>query len=275
MPASFLGGPEFEAFRRRVLQIAEVLSIDLIEKRSGVFLGATQDTCFVILRRRASAIIRPEQTTAASGMLRHDGGFSQKGAAEIHADGAPWRLPGLLQYDSATLQHDSATLKDWGYRATVGYLVANRQPERLHKRTAKGRFPLIWAKAIASDGRLDFCRGASFKGWGWADAPEDAPYVVRDPCVAVQRTSARGQKRRLNAAAIPEAFIRKHGGIVAENHVILIVPIIAQAVPPQALAEALNRPAVSAELDRVCGSASISVRLLESIRLGKPPQTRR
>jgi adenine-specific DNA-methyltransferase len=132
---------------------------------------------------------------------------------------------------------------------------------------------MIWAKAITSDGRLDYRRGAAFKGWGWADAPEDAPYVVRDPCVAVQRTSARGQKRRVNAAAIPESFIRKHGGIVGENHVILIVPIIAQAVPPQALAEALNRPAVSAELDRVCGSASISVRLLESIRLGRPPQT--
>jgi len=267
MPASFLGGPEFEAFRRRVLQIAEVLSIDLIEKRSGVFLGAIQDTCFVILRRRASAITRPSQSRALSGMLRHEGGFSEKGVAEIHADGVPWRLPGLLQ-------HDSATLKDWGYRATVGYLVANRQPERLHKRAAKGRFPMIWAKAITSDGRLDFRRGAASKGWGWADAPEDAPYVVRDPCVAVQRTSARGQKRRVNAAAVPESFIRKHGGIVGENHVILIVPIIAQAVPPQALAEALNRPTVSAELDRVCGSASISVRLLESIRLGKPPQIR-
>jgi len=190
MPASFLGGPEFEAFRRRVLQIAEVLSIDLIEKRSGVFLGAIQDTCFVVLRRRTSAITRPSQSRASSGMLRHDGGFSEKGEAEIHADGAPWRLPGLLQ-------HDSATLKDWGYRATVGYLVANRQPDRLHKRAAKGRFPMIWAKAITSDGRLDFRRGAAFKGWGWADAPEDAPYVVRDPCVAVQRTSARGQKRRV------------------------------------------------------------------------------
>jgi adenine-specific DNA-methyltransferase len=77
----------------------------------------------------------------------------------------------------------------------------------------------------------------------------------------------------VNAAAIPESFIRKYGGIVGENHVILIVPIREQAVPPQKLAEALNRPAVSAELDRVCGSASISVRLLESIRLGKPPQT--
>jgi adenine-specific DNA-methyltransferase len=166
--------------------------------------------------------------------------------------------------------HQSATLKDWGYRATVGYLVANRQPERLHKRRAKGRFPMIWAKAIRADGELDFQRSAALKGWGWADAPEGATYVVRQPCVAVQRTSARGQKRRLTAAAITDTFIQKYGGIIGENHVILVVPITTNAVPPEILAEALNRPAVSAELDRVCGAASISVRLLESIRLSKP-----
>jgi hypothetical protein len=37
------------------------------------------------------------------------------------------------------------------------------------------------------------------------------------------------------------------------------------------LAEALNKAAVSAEFDRVCGSASISVRLLESVHLGQRP----
>jgi len=65
-------------------------------------------------------------------------------------------------------------------------------------------------------------------------------------------------------------FIAEHGGVIGENHVILLVPVRSGAVPPEKLAEALNRPAASAELDRVCGSASISVRLLESIRLGKP-----
>lgn len=117
--------------------------------------------------------------------------------------------------------------------------------------------------------RTGFQAGATFKGWGWADAPEDAPYVVRKPCVAVQRTSRRGQKHRLNAAAIPSDFIAEHGGVIGENHVILLIPNRSDAMPPEILAEALNRPAASAELDRVCGSASISVRLLESIRLAK------
>jgi adenine-specific DNA-methyltransferase len=262
IPASFLGGPEFSSFRKRVLQLAEVLVIDLIEKRRDIFLDAIQDACFVVLRRRPEALMEPVASQATSGVFRRDGEFSSKDTAQIEPDGAPWRLPG------AELA-SSSILKDWGYRATVGYLVANRQTKRLHKRAAKDRYPLIWAKAIATGGLLDFKRGAAFKGWGWADAP----YVVRKPCVAIQRTSSRGQKRRLNAAPVSKAFIREHGGIIAENHVILLVPISADAAAPEILADALNRAAASVELDRVCGSASISVRLLESIELGSRPDT--
>jgi len=264
IPASFLGGPEFESFRRRVLQLAEVLVVDLIEKRSDVFLDAIQDACFVILRRRADVLAEPPASVAASGVFRRDGKFISKGVAQIETNGAPWRLPGveLVRF---------STLEDWGYRATVGYLVANRQPKRLHKRAARGRYPLIWAKSITPEGTFDFERGAAFKGYGWADAPGDAPYVVRSACVAVQRTSSRGQKRRLNAASISKAFIEKHGGVIAENHVILLVPNSPDAASPELLAAALNSAAASAALDRVCGSASISVRLLETVKLEARP----
>jgi adenine-specific DNA-methyltransferase len=260
IPASFLGGPEFASFRRRVQQLADILVVDLIEKRSDVFLDAIQDACVVVLRRRAEALAEPPASVAASGVFRRDGKFVSKGVAQIETNGAPWRLPGIELISFSTL-------KDWGYRATVGYLVANRQPTRLHKRAAKGRYPLIWAKAITPEGAFDFERGAAFKGYGWADAPGDASYVVRTPCVAVQRTSARGQKRRLSAASISKAFIKKHRGIIAENHVILLVPNSPDAASPESLAEALNKTAASAALDRVCGSASISVRLLETIKL--------
>jgi adenine-specific DNA-methyltransferase len=227
-------------------------------------LDAIQDACFVVLRRRVEALVEPPASVAASGVFRRDGKFISKDVAHIEANGAPWRLPGVELVRSSTL-------KDWGYRATVGYLVANRQPERLHKRAAKGLYPLIWAKAITPEGTFDFERGAAFKGYGWADAPTDAPYVVRTACIAVQRTSSRGQKRRLNAAPISKAFIKKHGCVVAENHVILLVPNSPDAASPESLAEALNNAAASAALDRVCGSASISVRLLETIKLEARP----
>lgn len=265
IPASFLGGPEFKAFRRRVLQLAEVLVIDQIEMRDDVFLDAIQDACFIVLRRRLTPVTAPPFAPAVSGVLHGDGRYSKVGAAEVVPDGGPWRLPGLNQ-------PQPVTLNEWGYRATVGYLVANRQPKRLHEKGGKGRYPLIWAKSITTDGHLDFARGAAFKGCGWADAPTDAPYIVRKACVAIQRTSSRGQKRRLNAAPIFKSFVVKHGGLIAENHVIILVPIRSDAASPRALAAALNQPLASAQLDRICGSASISARLLEGLPLPAPPR---
>jgi adenine-specific DNA-methyltransferase len=124
-----------------------------------------------------------------------------------------------------------------------------------------------------TDGRLDFDRGAAFRGRGWADAPADAPYLIQKPCVVVQRTSSRGQKRRLNAAPIFKSFVEGRDGVIGENHVIILVPTHAKAASPRALAAALNQPSASARLDRMCGSVSISARLLEQIPVGKPPRS--
>jgi len=264
IPASFLGGPEFERFRRRVLQLAEILVIDQIAKRRDVFLDATQDACFIVLRRRRKEMQEPSAAQACSGVLHRDGRYVSRGTADIAPDGAAWRLPGKAQ-------RRSAILKDWGYRATIGYLVANRQPKRLHEKKGKGKYPLVWAKSITTTGRFDFARGAAFKGRGWADAPPDAPYLIRKPCVVVQRTSSRGQKRRLNAAPIFRSFLNKHGGIIGENHVIILVPLSADAASPRALAAALNQAQASTQLDRVCGAASISARLLEKLPIDAPP----
>jgi len=263
IPASFLGGPEFTTFRSRMDELAEVLVVDIIEKRSDVFLDATQDACFVVLRRRGKAPNDGERATVSSGVLRADGSFSLVGRAVVEPGGEPWRLPGEDQ-------EGTATLLTWGYRGAIGYLVANRQSERLHAEPGLGRYPLVWAKAIAPDGVFDFDRGRKHRGKGWVDAPATAPYIIRTECVAVQRTSSRGQKRRIAAALIPAGFLQAHGGVVAENHVILLVPREGEAWDGQALAEALNDPAASEQLDRMCGSASISVRLLEKLRLPRP-----
>lgn len=259
VPASFLGGPEFKNFRSRIVQLAEVLVIDMIEKRSDVFLDATQDACFVVLRRRTQPAVAAELAIAQSGVLKATGDFVHVGNAAVEPNGEPWRLPGPEA-------GESATLLDWGYKGTIGYLVANRQSERLHEAQDGGYFPLVWAKAICADGKFDFDRGLQHKGLGWVDAPEGAPYIVRDECIAIQRTSSRGQKRRLSAALIPKAFIDTHGGIVAENHVILLVKTRSDAVDAQTAVDILNSRWASEQLDRMCGSASISVRLLEKIK---------
>jgi len=262
VPASFLGGPEFSAFRRRMLELAELLVVDLVEKRTDVFVDAIQDACFVVLRRRDRET-RGAAGWASSGVLRADGHFAANGDMRLAADGTPWHLPGLdAQF--------ATTLTDWGYRASVGYLVPFRQAARMHDRPGEGRLPLIWAGAVGPDGTFDHARGASAKRLGWVSVPPDARYVVREPCVVVQRTSSRNQRRRVAAAAVPEAFMRRHGGLVGENHVLLLVRSHPDAPPPEVLAEALNNPSVSRAMNRVCGSASIPVGAIKRLRLPSP-----
>jgi len=268
VPGSFLGGPEFARFRRRVMELAEVVVLDVIEKRTDVFHDVTQDACFLVLRRRPSPISRPSAVVVSSGTLKKNGEFVRSVATTLATDGSPWSLPG------PRASGPTSTLAAYGYRASVGYLVANRQPDRLHRRPAAGRLPLAWARSVTLQGRFDFERGRVAEqagGRGFVSVPEGAPYAVRTPCVLVQRTSASSQSRRLVAAPVPRSFLNKYGGIVGENHVILLIPTRRRAVSPTRLASVLNGPEASASLARVCGSAAISVRVLESVALPPAP----
>jgi adenine-specific DNA-methyltransferase len=130
----------------------------------------------------------------------------------------------------------------------------------------------VWAKCVTPDGRFDFDRGrTSEKAGGRAFAEVvTGRYAVRVPCVVVQRTSSRNQTRCLTAAPVLPPFIKKHGGIVGENHVIILVPIRSNAVSPEDLAAVLNGRHANAALARISGSSSISVRLLERIELPAP-----
>jgi adenine-specific DNA-methyltransferase len=66
---------------------------------------------------------------------------------------------------------------------------------------------------------------------------------------------------------VPEEFLQLHGGFVGENHVIILVPTRADAIAPEKIAAVLNGPEANAALTRVCGAASISVRVLECLPL--------
>jgi adenine-specific DNA-methyltransferase len=51
IPISFVGGPYFAELRKRILQTASVLRLDLIDKRSDVFMDVLYDLCVLVLRR--------------------------------------------------------------------------------------------------------------------------------------------------------------------------------------------------------------------------------
>jgi adenine-specific DNA-methyltransferase len=240
IPSSFLGGPEFATFRRTVSSQAEVLVLDVVEKRSNVFLDAVQDACFIVLRKRPLPIVDPTPHTPISGVLTHEGFLRDGGSATIPTDESPWALP------------------------------ANRETERMHQEPGPGRLPLIWAACVLGDGTFDFDRGRlsrQAKGMGFVTLSAGATGAVRGPCVVVQRTSSRSQGRRLVAAAIPDEFFLQHIGVVGENHTLMLIRERPDAVPGEELAAPLNTRQASDAFSRVSGSASISAKLLNDLRL--------
>lgn len=261
IPMSFIGGPEFKGFRARITEMADVLVLDLIEKRTDVFFDVIQDTAIIVLRKKTSA-----QTIGApmTAVVRSDGSIERLGNPTITANGKPWRLP------STATEEGGFRLVDYGYRATVGHLVANRQPDRLRKGSGEGIWPLVWAKAVTPSGNFDHDRGIEHVGKIWVGAPAEAPYIIRKACVVLQRTSNRKQKRRLNAAAVPQSFIDEHEGVVGENHVIFLVPEDQPRIDPERLAILINSRPVNQRFESMCGTISVSVKLLAEVDLPDP-----
>lgn len=317
VPTSFIGSPDYAPFRRRLSELAQILSVDLIEKRSRVFLDVVQDACFVVVRRHPSPAAGSEPEAiqdapivearagrplpdapsplpgaalggaggakagvaaalVACGVVRAEGGSTHIGLVRVPADGSAWQLPAL---DGEV--EGGAILADYGYRAKVGFLVPGRHPARLHahKRTARHRFPLAWAKAVGPNGTFDITRALEHheaRGRIWVDAAPDAPYLERRPLVVVQRTSNRKQVRRINAAAVPKAFFDEHGGLVGENHVLMLVPASAAEplVSPEDLAALLNSGPVNERFARVCGTVTVSAQLIAQLDLPRAATVR-
>jgi adenine-specific DNA-methyltransferase len=89
------------------------------------------------------------------------------------------------------------------------------------------------------------------------------------PAVLVQRTSNPDQARRLNPAAVPPEFRKKHKrGFVAENHVIVIEALVERPrIAPGRLAALLNAAVVNERFSALCGSFSVSAQLLARLAL--------
>jgi adenine-specific DNA-methyltransferase len=260
VPTSFIGSPDYVKFRRRIVELADVQFLDVIEKRSNQFLDVIQDACFLVLRKRDDA--RPVAPGFQSAVVYADGGTRPLGEGLVTLDGSPWRIP------DANLTLGSRKLADYGYRASVGHIVPNRVPDSLFDEKDKGRWPLVWAKAITPDGQFEFERGRAHMGKIWVEADAGVSYLIRTPAVVIQRTSNRKQSRRINAAAVPAKFITKHGGFIGENHVIVVVPDgPTQTITPEDLAVLFASKAVNDRFGKMCGTVTVSARLLAQLDL--------
>lgn len=281
LPTSFVAGPYFAGLRQEILRRAEVLRIDLHEQRENLFLGATQDVCLLSLRRRHLDVEKSidAEHNYQLGVINAQGAWRGAGTALAKAAGEPWTLPAaheikvLVSRENKSLKATAFTLADFGYTVRVGRVVPTRERDQLHTKRRKGDYPLLWASAIRPDASFDFDASARMGNAQWyAPAHRPVSYNTIRPAVLVQRTSNRDQPRRLNAAAVPKSFRRKHSkGFVAENHVIVLESRTTKPILGiTKMAALLNAAIVNERFQTVCGSFNVSARLLERLALPDP-----
>jgi adenine-specific DNA-methyltransferase len=171
------------------------------------------------------------------------------------------------------VDHMPHRLADYGYKVSTGPLVWNRHKPSLRDHPGNGRYPLIWAESVRSDGQFKFsARKRNHKPY--FEPLSDEQWVVTDfPCVLLQRTTAKEQSRRLIAAEMPQSFIKEHGAVVVENHLNMIRPVNGKPqVSPAAMTALLNTEVVDQLFRCINGSVAVSAYELEALPLPSPSQ---
>lgn len=271
-PTSFLAGKYFRNLRALLGREAPPQHLDFVADRSRVFDDVLQETLLAAYRRGAtwSPVVVHELDVSGAKRLE----ANPLGAFKLPVDPSlPWILPRKANQirTARAAPHRRHFLNDWGYTVSTGPLVWNRFKDQIHARMAKCRLPLIWAEAVLPNGHFEWrARKHNHEPWFEVRAGENW-LVTREPCVLLQRTTAKEQHRRLIAAPLPESFIAQHGGVVVENHLNMLKPLASRPhVPPAVLATVLNSHAADRAFRCMSGSVAVSAYEIEALPLPAP-----
>lgn len=275
-PTSFLGGQYFKALRLLLKEEAPPLMMDFITERQGIFEDVLQETMLTVYSRTGQTN-RPVTVH----FLKPNGNGKPVQVQEVgrfllpDKGDEPWLLPRepgqtALLRKMVTMPH---RLSDYGFTVSTGQLVWNRHKEQLKMSMGKQCFPLIWAESVTAERKFRFS----------AMRRNHAPYfqvrlgqdylITKGSCVLVQRTTAKEQKRRLIAAVLPEAFVKKHGGVVVENHLNMIRPLSGKpSISFSVLAVLLNTHTLDRAFRCISGSVAVSAYELNALPLPSPEE---
>ena len=271
-PTSFLSGEYFKGLRVLLGWEAPPVSIDFIAERKGVFADVLQETMLATYQhgREPGAASVHFLTQDRHSSVKITGGGSFSLPEELDR---PWVIP-RSDRQSELVDRVSRLpyrLADYGYTVSTGPLVWNRHKSGLRDEPGKGRYPLLWAESVRSNGVFEF-RAQKRNHKPYFEPQEKEHWVVTDhQCVLLQRTTAKEQCRRLIAAELPKQFIKKHGAVVVENHLNMIKPLNGTPkVSAAALAALLNSDVVDQVFRCINGSVAVSAYELQALPLPSP-----
>ncbi len=268
-PTSFLAGQYYAALRQLLAKEAPPVAIDFVHARRGVFEDVLQETLLAVYRKGQSRY--RAQVNYLHVANEREASVTRNGTIGLPADpAAPWLAPRDPEHSAliARVEAMSARLADWGYSVSTGPLVWNRfKPQLRDKPGGKAVHPLVWAESVTADGRFVFRAQKKNHAPYFKLESGDGWLLVEEPCILVQRTTAKEQARRLIAAELPAKFVETHGGVVVENHLNMVRAGGAAKVPPAVVAALLNSRVVDEVFRCMNGSVAVSAFELEALPL--------
>ncbi|UCI32046.1 class I SAM-dependent DNA methyltransferase [Mesorhizobium sp. B4-1-4] len=271
-PTGFLAGEYFKALRGLLSKEAPPRAVDFVTARKGVFEDVLQETMLATYKRGAKVAPTVVHYLSVNGtaQVTHAGGFS---LPSERTD--PWLAPrnpsdeGLVK----SLERMPTRLSDWGYKVSTGPMVWNRFKGQFRNRPGKDTLPVIWAEAVTFDGRFIFRADKRNHEPHFRPSAGDEWLKVSEPCVLLQRTTAKEQARRLIAAELPADFIKTHGSVIVENHLNMVKPRVkSPKVSTAVIAAVLNSGIVDRVFRCISGSVAVSAFELEALPLPSPDE---
>jgi len=278
LPASMLSGLYFKNLRKFLIEHCSIRAIVQFGQRTGLFEAVLQEIMFLVVRReiaqgryqlRVGAIERKEEMADArlfgqalrrvssDQVLRRPDGYPlihvppRDGAAGIYEKYEVVGLP---------LMHPSI-----GYVAKTGPIVWNRLKGHLCDQPIPDSLPLVWSNNVS--GFAFDATGNRGGKCGYLRLDERTRHLLtRGPCVLVQRTTAKEQRRRL-VAAFPLEWEARVGPFFVENHLNAIVPIKgARSVLPECIMALLNSRLLDFVFRASNGNTQVSATELNMMR---------
>jgi adenine-specific DNA-methyltransferase len=271
-PTGFLGGRYFKELRSLMAQEAPPVSIDLVTSRKGVFSNVLQETLLATYRKGGESHLASVHLVTLASEAVAD--VSPAGSFSLPmVPTEPWLIPRGRQQAAliSRLNGMPFRLADYGYKVSTGPLVWNRHKSQLHGKRVRGSYPILWAECVTSDGRFEpRTEKRNHKPYLKPERGQDW-LLIREPCVLVQRTTSKEQRRRLLAAELPVGFIQESGAVSVENHLNMVRPTRGRPeVSLETIAAMLNSAIVDAAFRCISGSVAVSATELESLPLPSP-----
>ncbi len=277
-PTSFLGGQYFKSLRSMLSQHAPPVTMDFISERKGVFEEVLQETMLVVYKRSGSEKAAANDPGVKVHCLKSNGPekpvVSESIGYFLLPEGAedPWFIP--KEPEQVKLIENLLKMRNrishLGYEVNTGQLVWNRHKKQLINEKKTGSYPLIWAESILNDGQFQFNSKRANHAPFFLLGKNQEFLITKKPCILVQRTTAKEQKKRIFSAVLPKEFISEHGGVVIENHINIIrqtnsSPLISL----EALTVLLNSNMIDQIFRLISGSVAVSAYELNALPLPK------